>query len=71
VPIAAQLAQDLVEYDEVAARKLYEVIIADLGGRLDTAPPERERVTTMEWKMSLASYERLRSLGRELERLLQ
>lgn len=67
---AEELARTLVEYDATVARELYEVIVRELGGRLDDVPADSDSVTTSEWKEGLARYERLRSLGVALERAL-
>ena len=67
---AEELARTLVEYDAGVARALYEAIVRDLGGSLDSVPADSDSVTTSEWKEGLARYERLRALGSALERAL-
>jgi hypothetical protein len=67
---APELAQALVDYDERVAQKVLDLLVQELGGTLDGSPPDSESITTSEWKEGLAAYERLRSLARELERLL-
>ena len=67
---AAELAQSLVDYDADVARKLRDVIVRELGGSLNAPPNDSDAVTTSDWKEGLAAYERLRSLGQELDRLL-
>jgi hypothetical protein len=68
---AADLARTLVDYDEELARAVLDAVREQLGGRLDTVPKDSDSVTTSEWKEGLARYERLRSLGLELQQLLR